>query len=151
MKGLIYKLVGGGKDYYGSTTRCLPSRYAEHKWGAKNGKQGGAYSYFNEIGWDNVRIELVEEVSVETIRDLHEIENRYISENECLNRQRAFLSEEERKRRDEKHNQKKKERYLLNRDNEIEKRRQWYLENREVIKQKARERYRSKNPISLTE
>lgn len=147
MNGRVYKLVGGGKYYYGSTIRDLAPRFNEHKYSAKKGKQGGCYAYFNEIGWDKVRIELVEEVSCETIRDLQKRENDYIeaslNDEGCLNRQRSFRTDEVRRRLEAGYNEKRKLTYSTNREREVQYRREWYAKNREEVKRKARERYRN--------
>ena len=103
----IYKLIcNTGYYYIGSTTsKYLSTRYANHKVDSKRDKYANnkVYSYINNIGWDNVRIVLLESVSCLNKDELKMKENEYIikSENDCLclNSNRAFLNNDERKER----------------------------------------------------
>jgi len=61
--GFIYKLYSTVDDniYIGSTSYSLKKRFLEHKSLSKV-KSYKIYEHFNRINWDNVRIELLEDV-----------------------------------------------------------------------------------------
>ena len=85
----IYKIVGNGLTYYGSTTRALSQRFSNHK---------TAYKCFSTTGRlkDNTKchlcitdpncvIILVENYPCNTKEELQAREHFYISNNECVN------------------------------------------------------------------
>ena len=98
MTGKIYKLVGYGLTYYGSTKSTLGVRKSGHKQSYKTHMSGkGNYLSSHDIlgkgnDWD---IELVEEV--EDLANLLDREGFYINNNECVNIQTSILTVEERK------------------------------------------------------
>ena len=106
MFGRIYRLIGGDKFYIGSTIQSLPRRLSKHKSRSKeeNRKNSVLYKYFTEIGWDNVSIELIEEIEIETRKQLFELECKYIKQSlideKCLNINRPVRTIEERKEQD---------------------------------------------------
>ena len=59
----VYKLVNTVDDkiYIGSTSQPLCKRLMDHKYDAKN-RPLPSHRYFNTIGWDKVRIVLIENV-----------------------------------------------------------------------------------------
>lgn len=61
----IYKLVNSVDNliYVGSTTSTLTKRLSEHKTCANRNPTRRVYQHLNRIGWNNVRIVLVESVS----------------------------------------------------------------------------------------
>jgi hypothetical protein len=60
--GMIYKLeCADGHYYYGSTKGSLETRFALHKKDS-NTKCSPVYTHINAIGWETVRIVLVEEI-----------------------------------------------------------------------------------------
>jgi hypothetical protein len=91
-KGKIYRLTCDDPDliYYGSTVLTLPRRLAKHKCH----KNCSSKKLF-EVG--GVEIELVLECSCETKRELEEVEQTFIDNDECINKQRAFRTELEHK------------------------------------------------------
>ena len=77
--GKVYKLINSvdGKIYIGSTTVSLSTRLAEHKSTAKR-KPSFAHRHFNTIGWDKVRIVLIETVTCINREQLIQREQHYI-------------------------------------------------------------------------
>ena len=92
--GKVYKLVNGidSKIYIGSTTQILCKRLADHKYAAKN-KQTVLYTHFNTIGWDKVRIILIESVECFNKEQLTQREQHYIDlMNPSLNMNSAYVN-----------------------------------------------------------
>ena len=79
--GKVYKLVNSVDDkiYVGSTCLLLSKRFYDHKTMAKQ-RPSYAHRYLNAIGWDNVRIILIENVTAETKDQLLMREQHYIDE-----------------------------------------------------------------------
>jgi len=106
MFGRIYRLIGGDKFYIGSTIQTLTRRLSKHKSRSKekDRKNSNLYKYFTEIGWENVTIELIEEIEIKTRKDLFELECKYIRDSlideKCLNINRPVRTIEERKEQD---------------------------------------------------
>ena len=91
-RGKIYKLVNSVDDkiYIGSTCIRLSQRLHQHKAMAKS-KPLPAHRHLNTIGWDNVRIILIENVIAETKDQLLQREQHYIDLlNPSLNKQSAY-------------------------------------------------------------
>ena len=82
MKGRIYQLLSNTERfYYGSTIYPLEERLRKHKNSKRKTK---LYNYIHTIGWDNIKIILIQEVEVETKQELKQIENTYIKDNDDL-------------------------------------------------------------------
>jgi group I intron endonuclease len=77
--GKVYKLVNSVDDkiYIGSTCLPLPKRLYDHKQKARKTILP-CHRHFNEIGWNNVRIVLIENVTAETKDQLTMREQHYI-------------------------------------------------------------------------
>jgi len=92
-QGKIYKLCDNEKYYIGSTCKSLKQRLSTHK-GWKNKKMKCACDNMN---WDNVQIELLEECPVNNKEELLEKENYYIlahkKDTNCVNILRAIRPE----------------------------------------------------------
>ena len=75
----VYKLINSvdGKIYSGSTTVSLSMRLAQHKCEATR-KNNPVYRHFNTIGWDTVRIILIETVTCINKEQLIQREQHYI-------------------------------------------------------------------------
>lgn len=102
LDGKIYRLLcSDGHFYYGSTIQKLNYRFNYHKTAAKKDTKQNVYKYINSIGWDKVKIELVEEFPCKCKKELNKREDYFIKkekDNElCLNINRAHVSKEERK------------------------------------------------------
>jgi hypothetical protein len=91
-RGKIYKLIDTSSDlfYVGSTCSTLSHRLGEHKAKAKK-KPAGVHRHFNEIGWENARIILIESVTAETKDQLLMREQHFIDQiKPVLNKQAAY-------------------------------------------------------------
>lgn len=99
-KGKIYKLqCEDGHYYIGSTCDSLRGRLWDHK-DASQTKPWRVYTHINTLGWDKVTIVLVEEFPCENRDQLRQREDFYIQQVRgplCLNMDRAFVTERERK------------------------------------------------------
>lgn len=92
-RGKIYKLVNTVDDfiYIGSTCLPLAGRFYNHKKEAKK-KPLPCHRHFNTIGWDNVRIVLIENVVAEDRNQLIQREQYYIDLlKPSLNKNAAFV------------------------------------------------------------
>ena len=97
----IYRLIcDDGHYYYGSTTTDLKNRFSKHKTNSKK-ETSKVYNHINSIGWNHVKIELVEEYSCTSKQELCKKEDEYIckstSDKLCLNANRSYVTPEERK------------------------------------------------------
>jgi hypothetical protein len=95
----IYRIIcDDGHYYYGSTITDLKRRLAGHKCKSKT-ENSKVYNHINSIGWDRVKIELIENFECNSKRDLTKREDYYIFEKKldplCLNTMRAFVTQEE--------------------------------------------------------
>ena len=79
-QGKIYKLVNDvdAEIYVGSTCMPLAKRKSSHKTDAKRKPNQHVYAHLNTIGWENVRIVLIESVNAETRDQLLMREQHYI-------------------------------------------------------------------------
>ena len=95
--GIIYKLTDNIHYYYGSTVNSLEMRYYSHKYHARN-PSSFVYLYFDSIGWENVHIEKVEEITYTSYSALLEEENKYImkyyNDPLCLNTKLAIKNKD---------------------------------------------------------
>jgi hypothetical protein len=88
--GKIYKIVGNGLTYYGSTceptlARRLSGHVEKHK-SYKNGKYNKKITSFDIIELGDYKIVLIENFACDTKDELHARERYYIETNECLNK-----------------------------------------------------------------
>ena len=87
----IYKLIDPDSGYYyiGSTCGPLTQRLCRHKTLAKKNTETKVYKCFNKIGWDNVKIILIQELYLDNKDELLRAENDYIMahihDKKCLN------------------------------------------------------------------
>ena len=79
-KAKIYKLVNNVDDkiYVGSTTCSLAQRKAGHKTDAKRALKRPVCKHFNEIGWTNVEIVLLENYACTSLAELTARERKWI-------------------------------------------------------------------------
>ena len=90
----VYKLINSvdSKIYIGSTTQSLCKRLAKHKSDAKKNPQF-VHKHFNTIGWDTVRIILIETVECFNKEQLTQREQYYIDLlKPSLNRWSAYVN-----------------------------------------------------------
>jgi hypothetical protein len=166
-KAKIYKLeCEDGHYYYGSTINELRVRLSGHK-DAATFRPYRVYQHINELGWDKVKIVLVEAFPCTDRDELNRKENEYISSHKsdpfCLNTICAFVSDEEREERKhryqdqhkhelaEYHRQKRtgnpevaeyQRQYRdANKEKLREQKRQYYADHKEEADARNRERY----------
>ena len=79
-KGKIYKLYSDIDDmfYIGSTTLPLGKRRKSHKKKAEFFPDRNVYAHFNNISWDNVKIQLIEKYPCASIHELIQRERHHI-------------------------------------------------------------------------
>ena len=111
----LYKLIDQVEGfYYIGSTACttLSKRYTWHKQDAKKTKHKDSrkYSYFNLVGWENVKIILLSEHKFENKNELLREEDKLIqecrSDTKCLNVLRAYMTDEDKKKYIEEYNKK---------------------------------------------
>lgn len=114
MSHYVYKIWSdkGNKVYYGSTCAKRDQRFLNHKSHYRCGRLScSSKILFDEYGVENCFFEVVEECK--DIEELRLREKWYIQNNDCVNRLRPSITEEERK-------EKKKEYYILHIDEKKE-------------------------------
>jgi predicted GIY-YIG superfamily endonuclease len=106
--GKIYRLVGeDGSFYIGSTCKTLSQRLSGHKADSKAKPEQRVYKHFNELGWDNLRIILIQDFPCKSKNELLKREQEEIDKHRsdamCLNFKNASGYDMERfqKRRNE--------------------------------------------------
>lgn len=126
----IYKLVGGGLTYYGSTCNELRKRFYQHK-----DKFNGCKSKILFDTGDKVEIVLVEKYPCQDKMELHRRERYYIENNECINKRIPNRTNTE-WMKENKENKKNYdiEYYEDNKDKIKEQKKLYYKENIEKVK-----------------
>ena len=136
--GKIYKIVGNGKVYVGSTTRpLLCQRMTEHRskcklW--KEGKEKYKISSFECLEDPKCYIELLEVYPCDSRDELHKCERKWIDALECINKviPTRTVKEYDKTYREQIKERKKKE----------------YDKNKIQINQKIRERYHQRKLLA---
>lgn len=85
----IYRLICNDGHYYiGATVSDLPTRLNNHKQESKN-KHNAMYNYIASVGWDNIKIELIEKISCYSKKELDTYEHKHLksvlNDTLCLN------------------------------------------------------------------
>ncbi len=98
----IYKLVSDENFFYiGSICNRLSKRLNTHKQDAKKYPDRKVYKYVNSVGWDRIKIILIEEHYLDNVEQLRREEERvvsmYLHDPKCLNSKKAYNTEEENK------------------------------------------------------
>ena len=153
-KGIVYKLYGVDINddtkihmYIGSTVNPLCNRKAIHKYHHKIYKQDRMRKCYSSDIYDkcnNVLIEAIETFENVSREQLREIENKYILQYDCVNKNRAHNGEEYIKEYQRNH---AKKYYYKNHDVELAKKKAYYNANKEMYKQKYqdnKEEYKKK-------
>ena len=154
MKGVVYKVVYNDTIIYIGSTTNIKSRIYQHKYNCYNEKTSAynmkIYKYIreNDIDWDDITFETIEEVEMNNLTELKKLEGKYIKEHlDLLNVRLAGQgnTEEEMKeymkewhiktypQRREAVLQKKKEYYQKNKQERIDYQKQYYYANRERL------------------
>lgn len=85
--------------YIGSTINELNYRLRDHKHHSKQFPNRKVYAHINTLGWNSVTIQLIEEFSCSSRKELLEKENEYIGsliqDDHCLNEKAAHLTAED--------------------------------------------------------
>uniref|UniRef100_A0A6C0ELY7 GIY-YIG domain-containing protein n=1 Tax=viral metagenome TaxID=1070528 RepID=A0A6C0ELY7_9ZZZZ len=134
----IYKLLcDDGHYYYGSTIAQLKSRYWGHKDSSKT-MTSRLYTHINSIGWDKVKIELVEAFSCANRTEIRMKENEYISASKddplCLNTLPAYASDDQKQQRVVTY-------YETNKQTILERNRDYVEKHKEAVAEKHKEYY----------
>jgi hypothetical protein len=139
-KGKIYRLIcDDGFYYYGSTKCELRKKKADHKSDSVRDCNRKLYQHINSIGWDKVKIELIEDYDCDNRKELLVRENEYISNHInnpfCLNTSFPFKTKEQRKQKQKEYDtgDKKKAYREMNRELIKQKNKEYYYKNREVL------------------
>jgi len=146
MLGKIYKIEGGSKFYIGSTIQDITKRFKNHKSKSKENKRSNTplYKHFNEIGWENATIYVIEELNIINKIELLEKENEiikcHLNDPSCLNSNLVKITKEEKKEKDKKY---AKFRRQENPTRERERLNKWRENNPEKRKEQTK-RYREK-------
>ena len=133
--GKIYKItdIGYNKCYIGSTTEELSMRMARHRANFKrflngsNNNHTRSFDIFNEYGFENCKIELVEYCKCDTLQELRKREGEHIKNTDCVNKYVAGRTN--------------KEYYEDNKDKIIEHQKEYRINNKDKIKEHDRQRY----------
>ena len=160
-KSKIYKIVPKGKDspcYVGSTTKqYLSQRVVAHRSAYRHWKKWGnrsrvtVYGIFDEFGFDNCEILLLESYPCDSRDELHAREGYWIRELDCVNRYVAGRSRKEHYQEDkERILQRRKERYEADKERILKKNKEWRKTNRDHIKEKN-EKYHEANRDHILE
>ena len=125
--GKIYKLYNQYGIYYGSTTKTLNRRLSNHKYEAKS-KNVSSHILFQNGAIP--KIELIEEVEFDDIKELRERERYYIKNLDCINKDIPGRTQ--------------KEYNLDNKDKIKKQQKEHYEQNKDKILQKKKEYYKRK-------
>jgi len=139
----VYKLTNtvNAKFYIGSTKQRLSNRMASHRSLArKNIKQGPIYVEMRTTGIDTWHITLIESRDVpdkeHQLKFEREVQDRFMSDRNCLNHLRAYLSPDERKEVKKRCTEDWRDR---NSERVKERRRQYKQENADRIRERTRQ------------
>ena len=129
-KGKIYMItdVAYNERYYGSTIEPLNKRMIHHKHRYVNQNSGketclrSANALFNKYGYENCKIELVENYPCSSKEELRKREGLHIRKNQCVNKYIAGRTQDEYNEENrEQKNAKKMEWYYREKNNILEK------------------------------
>ena len=165
LHGRIYKLTMTNClfFYFGSTTRTLRERFQEHKQDSKRRPSQKKYQKFTyeKFCAKEIQIELVEEVVVHNVDELHDVEKRYIqcevNNLNCLNSYipNHRLTKEERKeyaknyhiQNFEQIKEQKKKYYQQKKDNISNRNVKYYNDNKDYYHELSHEYYLNNKDI----
>jgi flagellar biosynthesis GTPase FlhF len=144
--GKVYKIVGNGKIYVGSTTsRRLSKRFAVHRCHYKNHKEekGGYVTSFECFDDPECRIELLETYPCDSKDELEKCERKWIEALDCVNKvipsrtRKEYRDEnkEQIKEYREQHKDDMKQYYQQHKEEKIERQKQYYQQHKEEKKE----------------
>jgi len=139
-KAKIYRLVGGGHTYYGSTCNDLRKRKSQHKWDRDRWLKGNHryMSSYKCVETEDYDIYLVEAYPCKNKDELNARERWWIENNECVNmviptRPKAETDRAYRAKQGEALLAKKREYVRTHKKEEAERKGDWYEKNKERI------------------
>lgn len=157
--GKVYKIVGNGLIYVGSTCeKYLSNRLAGHNSKFKR-FQKGAENYFTSfkcLSDENHYIELLELCPCNSKDELHKSERKWIEQLDCVNKKIPTRTDkeyyednkdkllEDRRKYYQLNKEQKKQYYQANKDKINEKDKQYYQANKDKIKEHKKQYYQSK-------
>lgn len=154
MKGIIYKIVIDDKVYVGSTKTSLSQRQAHHNCRLRNGKTLKIYNYARQKGVEKIICVGIETFEYNELWELRKREEEHrIQEQNCLNSLRCYVSEKEKKEKEQerlkiwreenkdKISASQKKWCKENKEKIAEIHKKWREENKDKILEKARKRY----------
>lgn len=145
--GIVYKLYGTDINnntiiYIGATVNLLCNRKAIHKYHAKKYKLGEYDKYCSSfILFDtcsNIKIEAIDKLQNCNLSQLRELEDKYIKQYECINKNYAKA---DRQRHLESLRKCAKNYYYKNLETERAKKKAYYHNNKEAVIKRAKEFY----------
>jgi hypothetical protein len=138
--GKVYKIVGNGFIYVGSTCeKYLCIRLSKHNNSFKRFQKGTSKSNFTSFKCltdENHYIELLELFPCNSKDELHTCERKWIEQLDCVNKMIPLRTN--------------KEYYQDNKDRLIEKQKQYWQDNRDKILEQAKQ-YRQNNRDKISE
>ena len=161
-KGKIYFVRSNNPaikvKYVGSTIQTLAQRMSSHranynKWLNGTGGSCSIFQYFKEYGIDQFHIELIEDYPCEREELLLARENFFIRQEDCVNKNMAITTPEERKQNmkqylsvyREQHREEaktySKQYYQENTEQALQYRKQYCEDNKEQVKQAQHKKY----------
>lgn len=158
----IYRLVcSDGFFYVGSTCVPLCKRLWNHKAKSKKKPEQKVYKHINTLGWDNVKIILIEEFQCKNKDELRRREqeeiDKYKTDEKCLNHFNAFgIDQDHKKNYDKVYSKTQYEAHReeilaqmkiyreAHREEILARQKTYYEANKEEIKKKEREKYAAK-------
>jgi hypothetical protein len=166
--GKVYKIVGNGFIYVGSTTRpLLCKRLAGHNGMFRcfqNGILNHYYTSFKCLADENHYIELLELFPCNSKDELHTCERKWIEQLDCVNKHIPLRTDKEyyednkekilkqtshyRKENKEKIKEYHKQYYFDNKDKILKQTSHYRKENNDKIKEYHRNRYQAKKAIT---
>lgn len=165
--GKIYKFVKDGDVIYvGSTKNALKQRLSTHKYmSKKENPQKKVYKYINENGgWDNIKMELIEEYPCDSKQELEKRERYWIEELKPITniiiplrtkkewKQLPYAKEKEKEyriRNQDKLKVKAKKYREENKEAVSEGKKSWYQQNKEKVKERMARNYAAKREEKL--
>ena len=162
-RGKIYKIIGGGLTYYGSTCNTVTKRLLGHQSDYRKYQLDVNHGYttsFKILEQEKCYIKLVENYPFNNKKELLAREGYYIRNNDCVNKviagrtaqqyaedNKAKISAKNKKYRDENVEtitEYKKQYYEDNKDNILQQNKQYYIDNQANIREKKKQ-YRKVN------
>ena len=144
-QGKVYKIVGNGKVYVGSTARPLSTRKAEHSCEFRKWKDGKRHyvSSFDCLSDTDCYIELLEMCPCNCVDELRKCERKWIEQTECVNRKITGRSHIEYDNSDQA-KEKRKIACEARKEEIVEHKQAYYQANRDALLEQKRVYYQKK-------